>query len=311
MRTEFFDYLITIAESKNMSEAAVKLNMAQSTLSISMKNFEDELGGNKIFEKSGRSNKLTPFGEELYRRAKVITQEINALSEMASTSKGYAKFLSVGNNFSILGKDTVIDIYNSHKGEELCLKIEDGAINMILDNVSSGINEIGIVRFFANKKNLLQRALDHLDLEYETLAVENICVVVGKNNPLFHIENDYVNVEYLANCSFVSHITETMDALWMRCLKEINARKIKLSLASVGNVMAAVRKTDAAFIDTRKDHTHQDWYKDIRYITIEPKVKCELGLIKQRNRELSDVAAEYIQVLKNRIKNWEAAKTAK
>lgn len=79
---DYFEQLITIVESRNMSEAAMKLNMAQPTLSTSMKSFENELGF-KIFEKSGRRNKLTPFGEEVYRRAKVIQQEMKFLNDLA------------------------------------------------------------------------------------------------------------------------------------------------------------------------------------------------------------------------------------
>lgn len=51
MRMDYFEQLITIVESRNMSEAAMKLNMAQPTLSTSMKSFENELGF-KIFEKA-------------------------------------------------------------------------------------------------------------------------------------------------------------------------------------------------------------------------------------------------------------------
>lgn len=303
MRTDFFDQLITIVESKNMSTAAMKLNMAQPTLSNSMKNFECELGV-KIFEKSGRSNKLTPFGEEVYRRAKIIQQEIRFLNDLAKAESDRSKLLSVSNNFSVLGKDALLDLYNNYKGHDMHLKIEDGAMNIIMDNVASSRSEIGIIRFLHDKKSMIKRHLSFYNLEYEKLAEERICVVVGKNNPLYYIDGDKIGIEYLENCQFISHITESSDALWMDSLRELGVRKITMSLSNLGTVIAAVRKTNAVFIDTKKDHTHGDWYEDLRYIPIYPDIKAEMGMIKLKHRELSEIANEYVTLLKNRISDW-------
>ncbi len=313
MKTEFFEQLIAIVESKNMTEAAMKLNMAQPTLSLSMKNFENELNA-KIFEKIGRENKLTAFGEDLYRKAKVIDEEIKQLQTYVISSSDETKYLSVSNNFSLLGKDSLLDLYKKYNKKEKKLanfKVEDAAINIIIDNVASGKSEIGIVRFFIDKRDTLDRMLAYHGLEYHRLAEEDICVVVGKKNPLYYIEADTIDAEHLKNLSFVSHITETMDLLWTSCLKELNIEKITMSLASVGNVMRAVRDTEVAFIDTRKDHSHNDWYNDIRYITVTPIKKCELGWIKTKNRELTQTGVDYLQSLEERILKWREAQKLK
>ncbi len=313
MKTEFFEQLIAIVESKNMSEAAVKLNMAQPTLSLSMKNFESELNA-KIFERVGRENKLTAFGEDLYRKAKVIDEEIKQLQSYVVKKRDEINYLSVSNNFSLLGKDAFLDLYQKYSKKEKKLtnfKVEDVAINIIIDNVAAGKSEIGIVRFFVDKRGSLERMLAYQGLEYRKLAEEDICVVVGKQNPLYYIEADSIDVEHLKNMSFVSHNTETMDALWISCLKELNIESVTMSLASVGNVMSAVRNTDVAFIDTRKDHSHNDWYKDVRYITVTPIKKCELGWIKIKNRELTQTGVNYLQCLEERILKWREAQKIK
>lgn len=307
---DYFEQLITIVESRNMSEAAMKLNMAQPTLSTSMKSFENELGF-KILEKSGRRNKLTPFGEEVYRRAKVIQQEMKFLNDLAKAESEKSKLLSVSNNFSVLAKDTLLDLYNNHKCEDMHLKVEDGAMNIIFDNVASSRSEIGIVRLFEDKKDMFKRHLSFYNLEYETLAEELICVVVGKNNPLYYIEGDVIGIEHLENCSFISHITESTDAMWMSSLRDIGVCKITMSLPNLGTVMAAVRKTNAVFIDTKKDHSHEDWYDDLRYITLSPEIKAELGMIKLKHRELSEIANEYVNLLKERIGIWNEYKAEK
>lgn len=110
----------------------------------------------------------------------MIQQEMKFLNDLAKEESEKSKLLSVSNNFSVLAKDTLLDLYNNHKGEDMHLKVEDGAMNIIFDNVASSRSEIGIVRLFEDKKDMFKRHLSFYNLEYETLAEELICVVVGK-----------------------------------------------------------------------------------------------------------------------------------
>lgn len=307
MRSEQLLQLICIVEEKSISKAAIKLHIAQSTLSISMKNLEKELGV-EIFRKQGRHITLTPMGEEIYRRVMVICQELTELKNITEKIKEEKHILSVANAFSLLGNDTIIDIYNCNKKNIVNLKLEDCAIGRIIENVTRGISELGVVRFPKYKEEVFRRILDLNSLVYEKLALENVCVVVGKANPLYYIDSDKIDIEHIKKFKYVTHLTESMDMIWTSFLNDLNITDIKMSLASLGGVMETIRKTDLAFIDTRKDHTHQEWYNDIRYIEISPPIECELGYIKLKGTNLSDIGKLYIEQIKKRIKNWNEAK---
>lgn len=62
MEIRYLEELIVLAEYQNFSEAAMHLNMAQSTLSKHIKALEEELGG-ELFRRSTRRMELSPFGE--------------------------------------------------------------------------------------------------------------------------------------------------------------------------------------------------------------------------------------------------------
>lgn len=71
-------HLIELAHSGSFSRAALKLHLTQPALSRSVKALEDELG-QPLFDRIGRRNELTPFGEHVVQRARVLVDEANEL----------------------------------------------------------------------------------------------------------------------------------------------------------------------------------------------------------------------------------------
>lgn len=71
-------YFITIANSDSMTKAAEKLCLSQSTLSLSYRKLEAELGVT-LFRKEGRRLVLTPAGEVFCAEAKNILDQVDDL----------------------------------------------------------------------------------------------------------------------------------------------------------------------------------------------------------------------------------------
>lgn len=78
MEIRYLEEFIALAEYQNFGEAALHLNMAQSTLSKHIKALEEELGG-QLFRRSTRRMELSPFGEFYLPYAR----EMNALHKNA------------------------------------------------------------------------------------------------------------------------------------------------------------------------------------------------------------------------------------
>jgi DNA-binding transcriptional LysR family regulator len=71
-------HLIELANSGSFSQSALKLFLTQPALSRSIKALEDELG-QALFDRIGRKNELTPFGQHIVQRARVLVDEANEL----------------------------------------------------------------------------------------------------------------------------------------------------------------------------------------------------------------------------------------
>src|SRR5690625_3894079 len=64
-------YFLEVAKREHMTEAAEALHVAQSSVSRSIYNLEQELGVN-LFIREGRNVRLTPIGKVFYERALLI-----------------------------------------------------------------------------------------------------------------------------------------------------------------------------------------------------------------------------------------------
>ena len=71
-------HLIELASSGSFSQAALKLHLTQPALSRSIKALEDELG-QALFDRIGRTNELTPFGQHFVQRARVLVDDAQEL----------------------------------------------------------------------------------------------------------------------------------------------------------------------------------------------------------------------------------------
>jgi DNA-binding transcriptional LysR family regulator len=78
--------LISVVDSGSYAKAGERLHKSQSTLTYFIKKMESDLAV-KVFELRGRKAALTPTGELLYRRGKVLVEEAARL-ERAATDLG-------------------------------------------------------------------------------------------------------------------------------------------------------------------------------------------------------------------------------
>ena len=84
-----WNVLVSVVESGGYAKAGERIHKSQSTLTYSIKKLESLLGV-KAFERKGRKAVLTPTGELLYRRAKVLLEDTARLEKAAGElAKGW------------------------------------------------------------------------------------------------------------------------------------------------------------------------------------------------------------------------------
>ncbi|MEK4509103.1 LysR family transcriptional regulator [Paenibacillus anaericanus] len=148
-------YFLAIAEEGQITSAAKKLQMAQPPLSQQLKLLEEELGV-KLVERGPRRIQLTEAGVILQNRAKQILELSDSTTrEIKDLVKGLKGTLSIGtvsSSGATLLKDRLSEFHRNYTGVKF--EIHEGNTFMIIDLLSKGIVEVGIVRTPFNLSNL-------------------------------------------------------------------------------------------------------------------------------------------------------------
>ena len=96
MKLRQLQFFIAVAEELSFSRAAIKLHVAQPSLSTQIKALEEEVGA-RLFERDKRHVSLTPAGRRFQQRAiSVLSMADSAKSEARSTARGQLGMIALG-----------------------------------------------------------------------------------------------------------------------------------------------------------------------------------------------------------------------
>ena len=80
------EYLVGLSERLNFRQCAQEMNVTQPTLSGQIKELEEKMGVS-LFERTNRRVRLTPIGEKLVEKARVILQDVDYFCETAKIAE--------------------------------------------------------------------------------------------------------------------------------------------------------------------------------------------------------------------------------
>lgn len=304
MKFEQLEQLITVRDCGSISKAAIHLHVAQSTLSASIKNLEDELG-TKLITRESKGVSLTADGIEVYNQAKIICQQVYNMKKSLGNKEEKKHVLLVSNNYSIIGRDIFIDLFNRHHGKNCRFKIQETSVLEAIENVSSGISEIGLVRFPEENRDYHLRTMRRQSVDYHLIDTKALCVVIGEKNPFYRMEANTIKLEHLKQFTFAGYYDEESDIIFEKLFPRNIRIRENISIGGGGHLKDVIRKTDAFTFDVYKEKAfNSEWYDGLRYIPINPRIYCEFGWICKKGHVLSDIAQEYIDMLISHFRHY-------
>ena len=194
-------YVLEIAASSSMREAATKLFISQPALSSSVKDLEDELGI-LIFRRSNKGITLTDAGREFVSYAKKAVGQYEILEDrFISKDSGKERF-SVSTqhyNFAIRAFTKVV---KKRKPDKYIFTIRETKTREVLEDVGSLKSEVGIISFSGANEDLIKKLFRDYLLEFTPLMKRDTYVYVWKNHKLS--KRTEVSIEELADYPCIS-----------------------------------------------------------------------------------------------------------
>lgn len=292
-------YVLEIARTGSFSEAAKQLFVAQSSLSISIKLLEQELGI-KIFERSSNGVYLTEDGSEFVRYAAQIAdgedfvlnryKNETVLNKLRIATQHYDFIADIFGNFL---KDTDAECYK--------FSIKEIETYNVIQEVETGNSDIGIIAIKDGDFDVMKRYLGKKGVCFVEFLKVSPHVFVRREHPLaarvslkYRELQSFPYVSYEQGEHNSSYFTEEMlDCLAVKKHVEISDRATLMNLLLI---------TDSYTIGTGiMPSTLNDG--DIVSIPLECEDSYIIGYILNDSRKLSEMTARFIKKLEGSIKD--------
>lgn len=183
-------YFQTVAYTEHISKAAKQLNIAQPSLSLTIKRLEDELGST-LFERKGRNIQLSSSGKILLKHVNRIFTEIeNAQMEIKSEEHDISNTIKI----SIANPRLLIGLISAYinRYPESKIHQEIGVKSEILTSLKKGDIDLGMAGLPIQDEEIESRVLVNEDI---VLALPINHKFAGKSE---------ISLSKVANESFIS-----------------------------------------------------------------------------------------------------------
>ncbi len=145
IKIEMMRCFSTVAQTGNLSEAADQLSRTQSALSMTLKQFEAQIG-HRLFE-SDRKNRLTPLGEQVFELAqeqlRLFDNTVNAIKNAANHPRGLIRIASIPSVSSLVFPLAIKKLAQRYPG--LKVELHDTDTQRVIDALVQGHADFGIV----------------------------------------------------------------------------------------------------------------------------------------------------------------------
>lgn len=189
-------YVIEVANSSSMNEAAKKLFISQPSLSAAIRELEIE-AGIEIFRRTNRGISLTPEGEEFVGYARQVVEQYKLLESKYVDKQSIKKKFSVSMQHYSFAVNAFVEMVKQFGMEEYEFAVHETKTYEVIEDVRDFKSEIGIL--FLNDFNwqVLTKLFREYGLEFHEILKCGIYVYMWKGHPLS--DREEISLEELAD----------------------------------------------------------------------------------------------------------------
>lgn len=176
-------YVIAIADTGSMNEAAKRLFIAQPSLSQSLKELEKETGI-EIFLRTNRGVVLTEEGAEFLGYARQVAEQYELMESRYVEKKNVKKKFAVSMQHYTFAVNAFIEMVKQFGMDEYEFAVRETKTYEVIEDVKNFRSEIGILYVNEFNRNVLMKLFRELELEFYPLLDCGIYVYMWKGHPL-------------------------------------------------------------------------------------------------------------------------------
>lgn len=301
MRIQQLQYLETIVQTGSINEAAKKLYLTQPSLSNAIKELEAEMGI-QILLRSKLGVTLTDEGREFMIYARQVLDQVQLLKGRYEKDTTVKQAFSVSAQHYAFVVHAFVELIKTVQADEYQFTLRETETENILKDLSSFKSEIGILYLNGFNKQIMTKLFKEYDLEFTPLFKALPHVFVGRQNPL--TKKKRVTLTDLTDYPYLSYEQGDNNSFYFseEILSTLDRKKnIKVSdRATIFNLMVGLNGyTISSGIISNKLNDDK-----IVAIPLDVDDSMTLGWLKHRQLELSPIAKNYLEMLKEHIRGY-------
>lgn len=195
-------YFVACAQSGSFSDAAKILYSTQSSVSKVIKTLENTLGI-QLFDRLPRGICLTVQGQKVYHYVCKITNEIDALENMAA--HGMTKWIRISLNPSSWFANQFVDFYNETYEKKYHFQITTAGVRSVMERVRDYMDDIGFVYILSQQKENFLHELSRNKMQFVALYETDVILYPGRQTELYDSEKERVDLEELEGLRFIQN----------------------------------------------------------------------------------------------------------
>ena len=299
MKLQQLEYFVTVSKCGSLGKAAAQLYTSQPNVSKVIHSLESELG-HPLFERTTRGLRLNGYGKSIYEYAVSIIKDAEMITQVCT--ENISGTFNVSTYQSTTLARLLVQLYKAHP--ELRIEHRQGNVEEVVGNVENSISELGIIYISRKYKQALLNILTQKKLEFFELGTARACITVGPKSPLYH--RTRIPYSELAGLHFVRGIQDyfSENDFSRNNIGIAAADALQTDVFTNCNLMVSylLEETDLADFGINLVYPdNSDSHRLHHYKTIEvagTESAMVLGYITEKDRGLSDTAAEFIRLIR-------------
>ncbi len=295
MTLQQLKYIITVADTGTITEAANRLYISQPSLTNAIHELEKEMNI-VIFNRTNKGISLSKEGEIFLGYARQVLEQAAILEDKYKSGNGGKKQFCVSTQHYSFAVNAFVDLIKEYGQDEYDFSLRETQTYEIIEDVARMRSEIGILFLNDFNEKVLMKILKSHDLEFNQLFVAKPHVFISRKHPL--AEKNVITNEELELYPYLSFEQGEHNSFYFS--EEIfssSERKKNIRVrdrATLFNLLIGLNgyTVCSGVIDKKLNG------KDIIAVPLEDESDMRIGYIRHKKGMLSRLGSTYLEALK-------------
>ena len=291
-------YVVEVAKTGNITEAAKRLYLSQPSLTNAIRELEKEMQIT-IFCRTNRGVTVTNEGDLFLSYARQVLEQTDLLTEKFTGKGAGSRHFSVSCQHYSFAVNAFVDVIREYGGKQYDFVLRETQTHEIIEDVSRLKSEIGILYTSSKNEEVIMKFIRQSDLLFEELFVAKPHVFLSSRHPL--AAKATLSIEDLEDYPYLSFEQGEYNSFYFseEILSTLDRRKsIKVrDRATLFNLVIGLDGyTVSSGVISRKLHG-----ANIIAVPLLVEEYMRIGTIRQKNMPLTQYGESYMKALRKYI----------